>query len=186
MNSNDTNASTCPVCGGKNITSDKYTDHFDYIVGGNTISLIAEYPVESCKDCHFVSSGEVAEIARDISVRKHLGLLIPQQIKAIREKYSLTRQAFAELTGIGITSLARWENGELIQNKSSDTLLRFLEEPNNYKALTLRFRKDEKTEHLERFQPKMRVLKGSALDHALKQSELFHLTIKTNKEALCI
>lgn len=55
------------------------------------------------------------------------GLLLPAQIKAIREKLGLTQTHMAERLGVGEKTYTRWESGRSIQNKSSDNLIRAMD-----------------------------------------------------------
>ncbi len=55
------------------------------------------------------------------------GLLLPAQIKAIREKLGLTQTVMAERLGVGEKTYTRWESGRSIQNKSSDNLIRLMD-----------------------------------------------------------
>src|SRR5438477_12375145 len=66
----------------------------DEAFGDPIIALYAEYP------------------------RRH-GLLSPTQIRAVREKYSLSQDAFATLLGASPVTLARYEGGSL-QDKACD------------------------------------------------------------------
>lgn len=52
------------------------------------------------------------------------GLLTPEEIKAIREKYGLTQVAIARLLGVGEKNFTRWENGLSMQTKVMDDLIR--------------------------------------------------------------
>ncbi len=67
---------------------------------------------------------------RHEAVCRHLGLLTPAEIRGLRERYNLSRAAFARMTGFGDATLARWEKGEVVQNASSDRYLRLLTDPN--------------------------------------------------------
>lgn len=168
----------CHVCGGPNVTEVLQNETFDYMVGGQLVSLQAQYLVQTCSDCNFVTAGEDAEIARDNAVRKYLNLLMPQEIRAIREKYSLSRKEFAELTGIGIASITRWENGEVLQNRSIDTLLKFIAEPSNFNKLKSGFKFDSNVENPTKNFPKMRALTGHAFDIAVMKSSEFRLNLR--------
>lgn len=55
------------------------------------------------------------------------GLLLPAQIKAIREKLGLSQTTMAERLGVGEKTYTRWESGRSIQNKSSDNLIRLMD-----------------------------------------------------------
>ncbi|MBK8178538.1 MAG: helix-turn-helix domain-containing protein [Planctomycetes bacterium] len=45
----------------------------------------------------------------------------------LRRRHGLSRQAFANLTGLGVATIARWERGLLIQNKANDRYMRLLD-----------------------------------------------------------
>lgn len=61
--------------------------------------------------------------------RKHK-LLLPEEIKKIREQYGLSQRAFAKLLNWGDKTICRYENGS-IQDKAHNSLLLFLREPEN-------------------------------------------------------
>ena len=44
----------------------------------------------------------------------------------VREQLGKTQEEFAELTGIGVATLSRWERGRLIQTRTLDNYLRIL------------------------------------------------------------
>jgi len=60
--------------------------------------------------------------------RRRHGLLSPEQIRGIREKYQLSQDAFATLLGTSPATLARYEGGS-IQDKAYDQLLRACQFP---------------------------------------------------------
>jgi putative zinc finger/helix-turn-helix YgiT family protein len=72
-------------------------------------------------------------IAYDIYRKKH-NLLFPGEIKAIREKYSLSQNNLAKLLGWGEVTLSRYENGSLPE-ESHNNLLKLIEDPFNMKRL---------------------------------------------------
>jgi DNA-binding transcriptional regulator YiaG len=76
-----------------------------------------------------------AEELQTDAVCNHLGVLTPKEILAVRHDAGLTRASFAELTGLGEATLARWETGTLIQSASSDRYLRLLRYPENLSRL---------------------------------------------------
>jgi HTH-type transcriptional regulator/antitoxin MqsA len=59
-------------------------------------------------------------------VRAEDGLLAPDDIIALREKYGLSQAALERLIGAGEKTVVRWERGTVAQNKTADTLLRVL------------------------------------------------------------
>jgi putative zinc finger/helix-turn-helix YgiT family protein len=64
--------------------------------------------------------------------RKHK-LLLPEEIKRIREQYGLSQRGFAKLLNWGDKTICRYENGS-IQDKAHNSLLLFLREPKNMRT----------------------------------------------------
>jgi len=66
--------------------------------------------------------------------RKKLHLLLPEQIKAIREKYGLSQVNFARILGVGDKTIARYENGSL-QDEAINNLIMLAESKENFEKL---------------------------------------------------
>lgn len=64
--------------------------------------------------------------------RKHK-LLLPEEIKKIREQYGLSQRSFAKLLNWGDKTVFRYENGS-VQDKAHNSLLLFLREPENMRT----------------------------------------------------
>ena len=64
--------------------------------------------------------------------RKKHKLLLPTEIKQIRELYGLSQRGFAKLLNWGDKTIHRYENGS-IQDKAHNSLLLFLRTPENMK-----------------------------------------------------
>src|SRR5207249_4533721 len=61
------------------------------------------------------------------AICKTFGFLTPQEIRDLREKkLRMTQEEFAQLTGIGVATISRWERGRLVQNRAMDKYLRLL------------------------------------------------------------
>ncbi len=60
-------------------------------------------------------------------------LLLPEEIKKIREQYGLSQRSFAKLLNWGDKTICRYENGS-IQDKAHNSLLLFLREPENMRT----------------------------------------------------
>jgi len=58
------------------------------------------------------------------------GMVQPAQIKEFRKKYGLSQKDLADLLGIGVATLSRYENGAL-QEEAHDQLLQFGMDPHN-------------------------------------------------------
>ncbi|MGH7141355.1 MAG: helix-turn-helix domain-containing protein [Minisyncoccia bacterium] len=55
-------------------------------------------------------------------------MLTPLDIRALRKRHGLTRKELERLTGFGEASIKRWERGVIIQNESTDTFLRLIDD----------------------------------------------------------
>jgi putative zinc finger/helix-turn-helix YgiT family protein len=121
-------AQECALCGVKAATHSVQTQQFAYRDGAKEVLLVAEIPVISCASCAEVYTAEGAEEAQHDAVCRYLKRLTPDEIRALRERNGLTQQKMAELTGIGIASIKRWEAGAMIQNASLDVQMRALDQ----------------------------------------------------------
>ncbi len=62
------------------------------------------------------------------------GLLQPDEIRAIREKYGLSQVAFARVLGLGDKTIARYENGS-IADAAQNNLIELMKHPSNFEKL---------------------------------------------------
>lgn len=62
------------------------------------------------------------------------GLLQPEDIKRIREKYNLTQTTFAKILGFGDKTIARYENGS-IQDTAQNNLMELADYPDVFELL---------------------------------------------------
>ena len=133
--------SSCPRCGKNRVSTSIEEQEYVYGTGDSAVRLNVEIPIHECKHCEILFTDWVAEDIKHNALCQHLGVLNPTKITQLREKYEMTRTAFAELTGIGEASLNRWEKGINIQNIAYDRYLRLLEDPvilNQLKRTVLR------------------------------------------------
>ncbi len=92
---------------------------------GETFHVPAEITV--CRHCGFClahdgQADEIARATREAYRMKH-GLLTSVEIVARREKMSMSQQQFADMLGVGVASVKRWERG-CVQDRSKDELIR--------------------------------------------------------------
>ena len=127
------------MCGAPGLKTELVRDPFIYGAGSGAVELTADVPVHTCSRCRVSFTGEKAEIARHDAVCRHLEVLTPGEIRAIRVFYGMSRAAFARLTGFEELALARWERREIIQNTSSDRYLRLLRDPVIFRRLRSMF-----------------------------------------------
>jgi len=116
----------CPMCVGalKAISEERK------VAIGNRSALVLDqyFRCEGCGEC-FYAPGQMETTMRRASeaIRDKEGLLLPAQIRGIRERLGLTQQAFEQLLGVGPKTVVRWEKGSVFQNKATDALLRVVD-----------------------------------------------------------
>lgn len=93
-----------------------------------------------CKNCkeEIFNKDKDSKILKEINnmYRKDHNLLLPEEIKRIRETYGLTQREFSKLLGFGDVTISRYENGA-IQDKANNNLIVLCEKPSNVLQLTL-------------------------------------------------
>ena len=124
------------MCGTPGLKTELVRDPFIYGAASDAVELSADVPVHTCSHCSVSYTGEEAEIARHESICRHLGVLTPGEIRALRVRHNMSRAAFARRTGFGEATLARWERREVIQSTSSDRYLRILGDPAIFRCLS--------------------------------------------------
>lgn len=97
--------------------------------------------VECCANCgEMLGSDEQDQRIIDqvhAEYRRQKGLLTPEEIKDIRERYQLSQRSFAALLGMSEASINRYERGGL-QDESHDTVIRACREPSIVRDLLRR------------------------------------------------
>ena len=123
LTSHGINEISCPECGHDAFSEEDILHSFTYGSGEDAVTLSAQMPIIACQNCGYEYFDHRGEEAQHHAVCKHLGVLTPQEISAIRQGLNLTRSEFAGLAGIGEASLQRWESGSLIQNRANDRII---------------------------------------------------------------
>ena len=113
------------------------TNHTAFCLPGNgkPVTLTATVPVWTCDTCGDQYTDGEAELIRHDAICHYLARLTPGEIRSLRATYSMSQADLADLTGIGIASIKRWETGNLIQGAAHDRLLRLLTQPQNVRTL---------------------------------------------------
>ncbi len=119
----------CPLCAASDVVTTWTRFAFQYGQGASAARLTVEVPARRCKSCDAEYLDEVGEQIKHDAICEHLGVLCPSQIAQLRKDYGMSRAKFSELTGIGMASLNRWENGHLMQSIANDRYLRILKYP---------------------------------------------------------
>jgi putative zinc finger/helix-turn-helix YgiT family protein len=123
-------ARRCPTCGQPTLQPRQIDDEFEYGPEGERITIVAHaVPVQVCQnsECGETLYGPEAAKVHHQAICAALGLLTPEQIKALRERLGPSQEEFAGLTGIGVATLSRWERGRLLQTRALDRYLRLLD-----------------------------------------------------------
>lgn len=124
----------CDTCG-KEVKIRIITRRESFNVCGEEIVVDAQILV--CAECGQELFCEELDSATLVSAynefrRKHK-LLLPEEIKRIREQYGLSQRSFAKLLNWGDKTICRYENGS-VQDKAHNSLLLFLREPENMRT----------------------------------------------------
>lgn len=128
----------CGRCESTNIET-AFKDYcFEYGTGENQIELTALVPVRKCVSCGYEFLDEEADDIQHEAVCKHIGVMTPAQVSALRGLYRLNRTQFAKITKLGEATLARWEKGVLVQNAAYDNYLYLLGWTENLKRVRSR------------------------------------------------
>lgn len=124
----------CEECG-REIETEVVTKKEIYNVCGEPIEVDAQVLV--CAECgeeFYCEEFDNATLIRAYNeYRRRHKLLLPEEIKKIREQYGLSQRSFAKLLNWGDKTICRYENGS-IQDKAHNSLLLFLREPENMRT----------------------------------------------------
>ena len=85
---------------------------------------VPEFQVPRCKNCGALVFDDPANDQIADALRQQVGLLSPERIRGNRESLGLTQRDFANLLGVGESTVSRWETGSQIQQRSLDCLMR--------------------------------------------------------------
>lgn len=116
----------CPECGSP---MREKTGKLKLPVNGEEIT-VTKSPHLSCQKCHevvlrFDDARKLRLRALEIYRRKY-GLLSADEIRSIRERFSLTQAELARLLRLGGNTISRWEAGRNVQTAAMDVLLRMI------------------------------------------------------------
>lgn len=124
----------CEECG-REVETKVITKRESYDVCGESIEVDAQILVcEECGEEFYCEELDNATLIRAYNeYRRRHKLLLPEEIKKIREQYGLSQRSFAKLLNWGDKTICRYENGS-IQDKAHNSLLLFLREPENMRT----------------------------------------------------
>jgi putative zinc finger/helix-turn-helix YgiT family protein len=101
--------------------------------------------------------------------REQNGLLQPEEIKEIREKYGLSQRAFARFLGWGEITIQRYETGAL-QDNAHNNLLLLIQETSNFERLFEVRKLQLNTKDVVKINKKLDEMKQSILSTIFKGS----------------
>lgn len=124
----------CEVCG-REVETKIITRKEILNVCGEDIEVDAQVMV--CAECGEELFNEELDSATLINAyneyRRRHKLLLPEEIRRIREQYGLSQRSFAKLLNWGDKTIRRYENGA-VQDRAHNSLLLFLREPENMRT----------------------------------------------------
>ena len=124
----------CDTCG-KEVETKIITRPETFKVCGEEVTVEAQILV--CAECGEELFCEELDSATLVNAyneyRRRHKLLLPDEIKKIREQYGLSQRSFAKLLNWGDKTICRYENGS-VQDKAHNSLLLFLREPENMRT----------------------------------------------------
>ena len=82
--------------------------------------------VPRCTNCGNISLDDEANEQIDLAFRREARIMTPEQIRAGRKELGFNQQAFADLLGVAVSTLSRWETGAQIQQRSLDRFMRLV------------------------------------------------------------
>jgi putative zinc finger/helix-turn-helix YgiT family protein len=120
----------CPICGQPGLETTRDPIEFDYRDG--TWWIEPDFDYDRCRACDeeiYPSRGlEHLELKAAALARAELGLLSPDEIRAIRIRLGLTQGDLERALGVSRGSVGRWERGPVFPSVTADKLLRILDE----------------------------------------------------------
>ena len=124
----------CEVCG-REVETKIITRKEIYNVCGEDIEVDARVMV--CVECGEELFNEELDSATLINAyneyRRRHKLLLPEEIRKIREQYGLSQRSFSKLLNWGDKTICRYENGA-VQDRAHNSLLLCLREPENMRT----------------------------------------------------
>ena len=116
---------SCYLCGGE---APLVRAPREITMGTRKVTIDDEfYRCDRCDEEFFLGGMVDASLRRAAAkIREEDGLLVPEEIVALRKQYGLSQAELERLIGAGAKTVVRWERGTVHQNKTADTLLRIL------------------------------------------------------------
>lgn len=119
----------CPFCGAEAV---RVTSATRTTIADDGAHLKYRERLSHCARCgeeFFTHEQSLAASRSRASVlRTHEGLLAPEEIRSVRERYGLSQVELERMLGLGAKTVVRWERGTVRQSQAADLLLRIVAE----------------------------------------------------------
>lgn len=86
--------------------------------------LVEDMPEWHCAACDIAVTDQEGDPFLQAALRKHVGLLTPDQIRAGLKALKISQDTFAERIGCAAESVSRWLNGAVLQSRTYDRFMR--------------------------------------------------------------
>ena len=117
----------CPCCHEGYLTRKTIKETFEY----KGSSIVLDQPGEYCNKCNdgVLNNNDIKQTEKALHdwQAEIDGFLNSNNVRRIRKKLGLTQHQAAKIFGGGPNAFSRYENGEALQIKATDNLLRLLD-----------------------------------------------------------
>jgi putative zinc finger/helix-turn-helix YgiT family protein len=114
---------TCRERAVRRTTLERYSISVDHDGRGYDL-VVDDLEVLQCENCGAMVLEDSANKRISDALRRAVGLLLPEEIVANRNRLGLTQKQLASHLRIAESTLCRWETGAQIQQRAMDGLLR--------------------------------------------------------------
>ncbi len=119
--------SRCPLCGQDQA---RLSDATYEVRADDGVVLTYKDHLMRCTACgeawYTHEQAMASSRARAAVLRRHAGLLTPDDIRALRDRLGLSQAQLETVLGTGPKTVVRWEKGTVCQSRAADRLLRLL------------------------------------------------------------
>jgi len=118
---------TCGNCGRRDVVIAvvPYTAEFDDD-GEKIMVTVSDLSVPRCANCGTLSIDHDAANQITDAFRQKTGLLRPEELRHLRNIRRISQEVLAQLLGVSLSDIIRWEAGDQMQSRQADKALRAL------------------------------------------------------------
>ena len=117
----------CPNCNSEDLLYGTEDLTISYKGKSKVLSDVEYIECNNCSESFYGRSWEKV-IDRETTdfEREQDNLLTSSEIKEIRKSFKLTQEQLSQLLGMGLKTIARYENGRVTQSRATDLLIRLI------------------------------------------------------------